>query len=225
MEDMKPKRLVSWLSAVAVVGCLSLPVAGCGFVFSKGPPTGHEQMDSFTCNESNAGPILDIVWASLNVLGAGAAASDPSSYDNPDQIVFVGVAWGVFSSFSAATGFNKSKRCRRALQLLAERQAQRRANPLPALPPMDATSVQAVIVTPSEDTLAVGERIQLVATPHSSSGTVVPNRAFTWSSSNDAIASVSNAGLVSAHAAGTVVIAANTSNVVGTARIVVTAPR
>jgi len=46
-----------------------------------------------------------------------------------------------------------------------------------------------------------------------------------WSSSNDAIASVSNAGLVTAHAAGAVVIAANTGNVVGTARLVVTAPR
>jgi len=53
----------------------------------------------------------------------------------------------------------------------------------------------------------------------------MPDRPFLWSSSNDAIASVSNAGLVTAHAAGTVVIAANAGNVVGTARIVVTAPR
>jgi uncharacterized protein YjdB len=48
---------------------------------------------------------------------------------------------------------------------------------------------------------------------------------FAWSSSNDAIASVSSAGLVTAHGPGTVVIAANTSNVVGTASILVTAPR
>ena len=91
--------------------------------------------------------------------------------------------------------------------------------------PTEVPSVQAVMVTPPEDTLAVGQRVQLVASAHSSSGTVVPNRAFMWSSSNDAIASVSNAGLVTAHAAGTVVIAANTGNVVGTARIVVSGPR
>jgi len=78
------------------------------------------------------------------------------------------------------------------------------------------------MVTPPEDTLAVGQRVQLFASAHSSSGTAVPNRDFMWSSSNDAIASVSNAGLVTAHAAGTVVIAANTGNVVGTARIMVT---
>jgi len=214
---MKPKLIL--------LGLWPLLLTGCGFVFSKGPPTGHEQMESFTCTESNAGPILDIVWAGLNVLGAATVASDPTMYDNPDQIVVGGLAWGVFSSFSAASGFNKSKQCRRALQQLAERNAQRHANPTGLVLPTDATSVQAVVVSPSEDTVAVGQRRQLLASAHSSSGTVIPNREFMWSSSNDAIASVSNAGLVTAHAAGTVVIAANTGNVVGTARIVVTAPR
>jgi len=67
----------------------------------------------------------------------------------------------------------------------------------------------------------VGAQLQLVAEAHGSSGAVIVNRPFTWSSSNDAVASVSNAGLVSAHAAGAVVIAANTNNVVGTVRVVV----
>jgi len=210
---------------LVLLGLLPLLLPGCGFVFSQGPPTGHEQMESFTCTESNAGPILDIVWASLNVLGALGAASDPSAYENSGEIVAVGLGWGVFSSFSAASGFNKSKQCKLALRQLAERQAQRRANPSGLSLPTEVPSVQAVMVTPPEDTLAVGERVQLVASAHSSSGMVVPNRDFMWSSSNDAIASVSNAGLVTAHAAGAVVIAANTGNVVGTARLVVTAPR
>jgi uncharacterized protein YjdB len=154
------------------------------------------------------------------VLGAVGVAADPSAYDNPDQIVVGGLAWGVFSSFSAASGF-KSKQCRQALQQLAERNAQRRAG-LAALP-IDLPS--AVVVSPSDDTLAVGGQRQLVANAHGSSGAVIPNRSFMWSSSNDAIASVTNAGLVTAHAAGTVVIAANTGNVVGTARIIVTAQR
>jgi len=108
----------------------------------------------------------------------------------------------------------------RIVRKLAERNAQRRAG---VAVPIDLPS--AVVVSPSDDTLGVGEHRQLVANAHSSSGTVIPNRIFMWSSSNDAIASVTNAGLVTAHAAGTVVIAANTANVVGTTRIIVTAPR
>ena len=215
---MKPRRL-------ATLGLLAILVSGCGFALSKGPPTGHEQMTAFSCTESNTGPALDLVWAGLNVLGALAAASDPSAYENSDQIVTVGLAWGVFSSLSASNGFSKSKQCRRALQLLAERNGGPRAPGSPALAPFGPVVVQAVIVAPAADTLAVDERIQLVATAHGSSGAVILNRAFAWSSSNDAIASVSNAGLVTAHAPGSVVIAANTNNVVGTASIVVAAPR
>lgn len=195
-----------------------LLVSGCGFIFSKGPPTGHEQMDSFSCNESNAPPVLDIVWGSLNVLGAIAAAVSPSSYEHPGEIVAVGLAWGVFSSVSAAHGFKQSRRCQRALQQLADRNAQRRGIPA-------ATPVQAVVITPGDDTLSVGERIQLVAEARSSSGALVANSVFMWSSSNDAVASVSNAGLVIANAPGSVVIAANTNNVVGTARILVVGSR
>ena len=210
---MRPKLIL--------LGLVPLLLSGCSFVFSHGPPAGHEQMESFQCTESNAAPTIDIVWGSLNVLGALGAAADPRAYANSGEIVAVGLGWGVLSSFAAASGFSKSKQCRQALQQLAVRNAQRRAG-LAALP-IDLPS--AVVVSPSDDTLAVGGQRQLVANAHSSSGTVMPNRSFMWSSSNDAIASVSNAGLVTAHAVGTVVIAANTGNVVGTARIMVTAQR
>ncbi|MDH3459125.1 MAG: Ig-like domain-containing protein, partial [Gemmatimonadota bacterium] len=60
---------------------------------------------------------------------------------------------------------------------------------------------------------------------YNSSGGMVPNKMFAWSSSNAAIASVNNAGLVTAHASGAVVIAANTDNVVGIANMVVASPR
>ena len=222
---MTSRNVVARLRAVLVIAIMSLLASGCGFVLSHGPPTGHEQMPAFSCTESDAGPILDIVWAGLNVLGAAAASSDPDAYVNSDQIVVVGLAWGVFSSFSAASGFNKSKQCRRALQLLAERNGAPRATPPSAISPFAIAVVHAVVLTPAADTLVVGDRIQLVATAHSSSGALIPNREFAWSSSNDAIASVSNAGLVTAYAAGAVVIAANTGNVIGTARLLVAGPR
>ena len=205
---------------VMLLGLLSLLLSGCGFLISKGPPTGHEQMLSFSCTESNAGPTIDIVWAALNVLGAAAAASEPDAYENAGQIVAVGIGWGVLSSFSAASGYKKSKECRQALQQLAQRNAERNGAVSGVVVPDNGTVV-AVVVSPADDTLAVGAQLQLVAAAHGSSGAVIANRPFTWSSSNDAVASVSNAGLVSAHAAGAVVIAANTNNVVGTVRVVV----
>lgn len=210
---------------VATLGLVPFLVSGCGFLISQGPPTGHEQLAAFSCTESTTGPTLDLVWAGLNVLGAVAASSDPSAYSDPDLAIGVGLGWGVVSSLSAASGFRKSKECRGALQQLAVRHGAAPAPGSAALPPLGPVVVQSVTLAPAADTLAVGETVQLVATARGSSGAEILNREFAWSSSKDAIASVSNAGLVTAHAAGAVVIAANTSNVVGTANIVVVAPR
>jgi uncharacterized protein YjdB len=172
-------------------------------------------MDYFTCTEGDAGPILDVVWAGLNVLGAIIIATDPDAYENSTGAIVIGLSWGVVSGISAGVGFNKSKQCRAAKLELAERQARGTR--------VGEAVVQAVVVRPDTVTLAVGQRIQLVATALNSTGGTVPNKMFTWSSSNDAIASVSNAGQVTAHAVGSVVIAANTDNIVGTANILVRA--
>ena len=203
--------------------CLPLLTAasGCGFLFTHGPPAGHEQMEYIPCTESDAGPILDIVWGGLNVLSAIVVVSEPDSFPNAGAIVAVELGWGVVSSFSAASGFKKSSACRGARQALAQRQAARGMAPLPIA---DSARVMSVVLTPAADTLAIGAQRQLLAVAHTSSGASLADRMFTWSSSNDAIASVSNAGLVTARAPGSVVIAANTNNVVGTTTILVTGP-
>ena len=212
---MRAARLLLCLPLLALA-------AGCGFAFTHGPPAGHEQLEYIPCTDNNAGPVLDLVWAGLNVLGAITVASDPNNYDQPGLTIASGFAWGVFSSFSAASGFHKVSACKQARQALAQRQAARGMMPVNV---PDSGRVVHVAINPAADTLAVGAQRQLVAVAHTSSGAALSNRVFTWSSSNDAIASVSNAGLVTAHAAGSVVIAANTGNIVGTAGIVVTAPR
>ncbi len=201
--------------------CLPLLTAasGCGFIFTHGPPTGHEQLEYIPCTESDAGPILDLVWGGLNVLGAIVIASSPSEYENPGLATASGLGWGVLSGFSAASGFKKASACQTARQALAQRQAARGMAPVNVA---DGVTLISVVISPAADTLAVGEHLQLTAAAHNSSGATVQGRMFTWSSSNDAVASVSNAGLVTAHAPGSVVIAANTSNVVGTATILVT---
>lgn len=210
--------------------CVALATSGCGLIFSKGPPAGHEQMDYFTCTESDVGPILDVVWGSLNLLGALSIASNPEAYEETYGVssssgIAIGIAWAGISTASAVTGLGRSKKCREAKLQLAQRQAQYRSSKAPAAvtAPPAAQAVQAVVLSPASDTLLVGATLQLTATAYHSSGVAIPDRTFTWSSSNDAIASVSDIGLVTANAPGSVVIAANTGNVVGIARVTIVA--
>ncbi len=200
---------------ILLLGVTPFALGACGLLFTHGPPAEHEQLDAFSCTESNTGPILDIVWGALNLASAATVAGHEDQYANPSQAEASGVVWGLISGFSAGVGFDKTSRCIAAKRKLAERRARARV----------VADVQTVQITPAVDTLAIGERVQLVASAIASSGTAVPDRTFTWSSSNDAIASVSNSGLVTTHAAGAAVIAANTNNVVGTASIVVASVR
>ena len=59
---MNRKRFASRLTAIAFLGLVPAATGACGFIFSHGPPVGHEQMEYFTCTESNAGPIVDVIW-------------------------------------------------------------------------------------------------------------------------------------------------------------------
>ncbi len=209
--------------------CVALAtMSGCGFIFSKAPPVGHEQMDYFTCTESNTGPVLDIVWGSLNLLGVLTIAADPDAYEEMYGVdatsgIVVGLTWTGVSAAAAATGFKRSKQCRAAKLDLAQRQAQHRTRTVVPVAAEAATApvVQAVVLNPQADTLPVGATLQLTATAYHSSGVAIPDRTFTWSSSNDAVASVSNVGLVTANAPGLVTIAANTGNVVGITRLTI----
>jgi hypothetical protein len=182
----------------------------CGFVLTRGPPEGHEQMDYFNCTESNAGPIIDVVWAGLNLVGAAV--------ENAGAGVAVGIGWGVVSSAAAIVGFGKTSKCREAKRL----QAQRVGAGVRRTEESADSTVASVSLSPARGTMVVNGQLQLTAAAHNSSGVVVQGRVFLWSSSNDAIASVSASGLVTAHAAGSVVIAARSDGVVGTATIEVT---
>ena len=83
--------------------------------------------------------------------------------------------------------------------------------------------VHAAVVSPTHDTLAVGETAQLVATAHSLSRAPMSGRKFVWWSNDVSIASVTQAGLVTALAVGEATIGAITGTTSGTARIVVLA--
>jgi hypothetical protein len=65
------RHSVIWFTVVSLL-LVSLP-SGCSFLFVKGPPAHHAQLQSFDCSESNALPVLDVIWAGLNGIGAASA--------------------------------------------------------------------------------------------------------------------------------------------------------
>src|SRR5439155_19288949 len=57
--------------------------------------------------------------------------------------------------------------------------------------------VASVDVTPPSGSVQAGQTVPLTATPKDAGGTPLSGRTVTWSSSNTAVATVSNGGLVS----------------------------
>ena len=208
--------------ALVLLASTPFLLGACGLLFTKGPPAGHEQMTSFEWTQSNTGPVVDIVFGAVNLIASIAVANDPNSeyYTSSGQAIASGVVWGVIMGASAGVGFDRVKKCVAAKRQLAERQAHAPGRTEAGLVP-----VQTVLIMGGRDTLTVGEQVQFVAKAFDSTNAVISGSAFAWSSSNDAIASVSNSGLVTTRAPGTVVIAANSANVVGTTRVVVLSPQ
>src|SRR6266513_2640794 len=56
--------------------------------------------------------------------------------------------------------------------------------------------VASVVVSPAAATVAVGQTVQLTATPQDSAGGTLTGRTVTWTSSNTSVATVSSSGLV-----------------------------
>ena len=159
---------IRWLPRLGGVLLLPLITGACGFIFMHGPPENNQELPYFSCTESNTGAILDVVGVGLSVVGVAAAlAEDGSTNDfGPDReaVIGVNVVWAVFLGASAATGFNKSKKCRAAKLDLAKRQHGSSTNMAPwpielqltrTLPDALATGVPRFPLQPIYDTTAV----------------------------------------------------------------------
>ena len=83
--------------------------------------------------------------------------------------------------------------------------------------------VASVRVTPSSAAIKVGETVHLQAEPLDASGNLLDGRTVTWSSGNDAIATVDNTGLVTGVSAGATTITATSEGKSGTSGIAVAA--
>src|SRR5205809_312436 len=83
--------------------------------------------------------------------------------------------------------------------------------------------VASVAVTPASASVSTGQTVQLTATPKDASGNALAGRTVSWASSNTAVETVTNSGLVSGVTAGAATITATSETVSGTSAITVTA--
>ena len=115
MRERLPLNVVRRIG-VAVLLCGA--VSGCGFLFSHGPPPGHESLSTIHCTESKTGSRLDILWGAASVVGAALGASQG---DRVALRLTIGGVWAGVYGASAASGFRKANRCAEARRQLEER--------------------------------------------------------------------------------------------------------
>jgi Big-like domain-containing protein len=215
---------------ITLVASTPFLLGACGVAMTQGPPAGHESMMTpFACTESRTGPGLDIAAALATIYLVVGLNSIDDSYDptNAHQVSSALIGTGIVGVFavSAGIGIDRISKCSAARRALTLRQAEAAAALAARRRSADLIGVQKVLITGGRDTITVGTWTQLVAKAFDSTGAVILDRSFAWSSSNDTIASVSAAGLVRARRVGTAVITANAGNVIGTANVVVVSER
>ncbi len=84
-----------------------------------------------------------------------------------------------------------------------------------------AQAASTVVVTPEDPIIAIGGTQQLAAAASDANGNPIVGAAFTWSSSDDAVATVDAAGLVSAVVEGTATLTATSGNASGGVTVMV----
>ena len=65
---------MSRVAFLVVLCSLALGQYGCSFLFIDRVPPNSSQLNSFDCTSSAAAPVLDLIWAGLNGVGAANAA-------------------------------------------------------------------------------------------------------------------------------------------------------
>lgn len=96
--------------------------------------------------------------------------------------------------------------------------------PPPPPPPPPEPMVATVTVLPSSATIEEGETRQFRATARTADGTSISDVSFSWSSSDEMVATISTSGLATAVNAGSTTITATADGVSGTATLRVTEP-
>jgi hypothetical protein len=114
------------LLLVILPACLFLE--GCSFLFTHGPPSGHEKLDYFDCDADVAGPVADGTWALIDGVFLAAFVSANNDANPIDRVgaapVAVAAALGAVHVASAVYGVVKITKCADAREHLRQRIAQ-----------------------------------------------------------------------------------------------------
>ena len=86
-----------------------------------------------------------------------------------------------------------------------------------------SAAVASLTVSPNTSSLVVGQTTQVSAVVKDAAGTTLSGRAVTWASSDEAVATISSSGVVSAVAAGSVTISGTSEGVKGSVTLTVSA--
>ena len=111
----------------AVALTVALAFTGCSFIAVNGPDIAPGTMpmpgDEIDCSESRAAPIVDVVLASLMLMGAISAFIDSRKADGAplsgEAAVAIAAVAAVFGA-SAYFGFSRTSECRRVRELYGQ---------------------------------------------------------------------------------------------------------
>jgi hypothetical protein len=114
-----------------MVWVLATCLSGCSFAFVNGPPPHHEQLPAFDCTESRVAPVLDTLFAVLQVANFALAAGSTDQQWSDDfngkppfnrgPAVPLYAALAAVGTVSAYYGYSKTGDCREALEAARNR--------------------------------------------------------------------------------------------------------
>jgi uncharacterized protein YjdB len=170
----------------------------------------------------NRGPVAQIVLTptSASVTVGGTVQFAVFGRRNNGDSVAVTVAYSATGGTISATGLYTAGQSAGAYRVIATQSGGKLADTVAVT--ISNVPVASVTVSPAAASLTVGATAQLTATPKDSNGTALSGRAVTWASSNPAVATVSNSGVVSGNAAGSATITATSETKSSTATVTVT---
>lgn len=141
---MDRKRVVSLCTTASLLVCQVLGSSGCGWFFTHGPPKNYQGMSDFSCTQSIAGPVLDVVgfvWFTVNgTINGQHGALTATVIDAAASVAFM---------MSGTAGAIKVRNCRAARAQFPARPGPV-AGPVVSRPgPMQPTGLRPSVAQPS----------------------------------------------------------------------------
>jgi plastocyanin len=189
--------ILTYVRRIAAAATIAA-VMSCGGAYSTAPDTTVASVTvGSTSTTTSIGGTIQLTATAKNAAGAslgGLVATWTSSAENVATVSSSGLVTAVANGSTTITATIAGKSGDRIITVA----------------PPDL-NVATVTITPATSSIAPGSSVQFTATAANAAGTALTGLTATWTSSNEAAATVSSTGLVSAIADGTTTITATIS--------------